>query len=487
MSFYSLQSELAELKKEFENKLNSQVTFARDRNGNLKIYHGDGTFDKFPLVDLRDYQLEAQRLLFIEGYKRFMYVWPRRAGKEVVCWNMLVQGSLTRPGLYLMVYPSNVRARKILWQGSISLPENKSLKFLDMIPKEFIKGKPNQIEMTIELHNGSVIWVLGSDVDPDKLRGTNPLGIAFCEYAYCDPRVFNIMAPALRQNNGWAIVQTTFRGMNHAYKLFEQNKLNPSWICRKETVETLKDENGNRYITDEMIEEDRRSGMPEYLIQQEYFSTVEKNDDSFFFSQAIASIYETKRIIDDLMLDRAIVYAAWDIGWRDATAITLFQLDHVDTPIIIGYIENNNKTLRFYLDETKRFCTTHNLLFGYHYFPHDGKNVSVATGKSLSEHAQDYGEKCIVVDKPKSELAAIESIRQVLFKTKFNKKNTARLVDCISNYSKEFDAKLNIYKEKAVHDWSSHGVKSFQTMVLALERGLIVRDFKSNVWYYNND
>ena len=48
-----------------------------------------------PLVSLRPYQKEIQDKLFQEGYKRFFLVRPRRAGKEMESWNLLIQGALT--------------------------------------------------------------------------------------------------------------------------------------------------------------------------------------------------------------------------------------------------------------------------------------------------------------------------------------------------------------------------------------------------------
>ena len=57
--------------------------------------------------------------------------------------------------------------------------------------------------------------------------------------------------------------------------------------------------------------------------------------------------------------------------------------------------------------------------------------------------------------------------------TSFNEENTVRLIDCLSNYEKEFDDKMGKFKDTPVHDWSSHGVKSYQTMVLALDAEMI--------------
>jgi len=386
-----------------------------------------------------------------------------------------------------MIYPTNVRARAVLWDGDITMPDGTSVKFLDMIPKRLIARINNQ-EMKIKLINGSVIWVLGSDIDPDKLRGTNPRGIVYAEFAFQDPRVCYVMMPSLRQNGGWMICQSTFNGMNHFYQMMENNKSNPLWYCRVDSITNLVDEAGNRYITDEMIEEDRSAGMPEYLIQQEYYSIVQVNQETMYFAHAIKMILENEKLVRGLILPNQNVYAAFDLGINDCCAVVLFQVKRVDRflmPVVVGYIENNNQNLKFYVMEIRRFCTTYNLPFKEIYLPHDGKNRDIKTGKDCIDFMAEMGETAYAVSRPISHVTAIEAMRQKLYHTEFNKENTQRLIDCLSNYSKEFDDKLGTYKDQPLHNWASHGVKAYQTMTLALDEGYIVDMPYRDVVYIN--
>jgi hypothetical protein len=448
----------------------------RDSDANLIVSFHDGEVIQLPYIPFRPYQIEAAQALFIEGIKRFLIERPRRSGKEVESWNMIIEGAIEKPGLYMMVYPTNVRARAVLWDGSISMPDGKSVKFLDMIPKRLIEKINNQ-EMKIIMNNGAVIWVVGSDIDPDKLRGTNPLGIVYSEFAYQDPRVFYTMMPALRQNGGWLIGQSTFDGMNHFYQLIENNKGDPLWYCRIDSIENLVDENGNRYITDEMIEEDRRAGMPEYLIQQEYYGIVQINQETKYFAHPIREIYDSGRIVKDLFIPDANVYSAFDIGINDCTAIVLFQIKRVNSylkPHIIGYMENNNRDLAFYVQEIRRFCNRFNLPFSRHFIPHDGQKRDFNTGKNTIDFMFDMGESAMIVPRPASKENAIEAMRRMLYLCEFNEENTKRLIDCLCNYSKEYDDKMGTYKNRPVHNWASHGVDAFQTMTLALNSDMIV-------------
>jgi hypothetical protein len=452
-----------------------KYTTRRDEDANLYITFYDGEEIRLPFVPFRPYQIEVNQKIFLEGIRRVLLSRPRRSGKEVESWNMILEGAVESPGLYLMVYPTNVRARAVLWDGAILMPNNASVKFLDMIPRRLVSNFNNQ-EMRIKLNNGSVIWVVGSDIDPDKLRGTNPRGIVLSEFAFQDPRVCYVMMPALRQNGGWLLGQSTFDGMNHFYQMIENNKDDPLWYCRVDSIVNLVDADGKRYITDDMIEEDRRAGMPEYLIQQEYYGVVEVNQETKYFAHALKNIFENNKLIPGLMIPNSNVYSAFDIGINDCTSITLFQVKRIDNylkPVIVGYYENNNRDLAFYIQEIRRFCAKYHLPFKDHFLPHDGKKRDFNTGKNSIDFMQDMGESAFIVPRPLSKENAIESMRRMLYLCEFNKENTQRLIDCLSNYSKEFDDKMGRYKSKAVHNWASHGVDSFQTMTLALDGNMV--------------
>ena len=450
----------------------SKFTTFRDENAYLHVQFKNDKSYRLPIIDLRNYQIETQKKLFVEGIKRFLLVRPRRAGKEVESWNFIVESALEKPGLYLMIYPNNNRARMELCDGAISLPDCSSLRYVEKIPERIIKKKVND-EMKIELINGSIIRCLGSDIDPHKLRGTNALGVVMSEFAYCDPMVMHVLMPALRQNNGWLICQTTFNGMNHAYKLWQNNKDNPLWYCRVDSVEDLRDDDGNRYITDEMIDEDRRAGMPEYLIQQEYYSAVQLNEESLYFAAQVKFLYENDRIISDLYLPNKPVYTFWDIGRRDANGVTMVQFDHRMNPYIVAYFESNNKTPDYYFTESSRIAMKMGLRVKAHYVPHDGAKRDYNSGKDTIDIGQEQGETVFVVDKPHRKIEAIQQMRKMIYRCRFNKELADRLIDGISNYSKVYDEKLGVYKNEELHNWASHIVCSFQTMTLAIDANMI--------------
>ena len=54
----------------------------------------------------RDYQKPFCRAFESQKYKRMLIIWPRRAGKDVCAFNMLVRKALDTIGVYYYVFPS---------------------------------------------------------------------------------------------------------------------------------------------------------------------------------------------------------------------------------------------------------------------------------------------------------------------------------------------------------------------------------------------
>lgn len=147
----------------------------------------------------RSYQLPLVTAIESGKFKRVVAVLPRRAGKDVAAFNVMVRMALRRVGVYYYIFPTFTQAKRVIWQSVL----NDGKKFLDFIPPELIQGK-NESELRINLKNGSVIQLVGSD-NYDGLVGTNPCGLVFSEYALQDPRAYQFLRPILAANDGWSI------------------------------------------------------------------------------------------------------------------------------------------------------------------------------------------------------------------------------------------------------------------------------------------
>ena len=213
----------------------------------------------------RPYQVPLWNAMVNDGKKRAVCVWHRRAGKDLTLINITTAMMHKRKGIYYYFFPTYGQGKKILWDGMTK----SGFKFLDHIPESLIVKK-NDTEMKLEVVNGSILQVVGTD-NYDSIMGTNPVGCVFSEYSLQDPKAWEFIRPILLENEGWAIFNFTPRGQNHAKDLYDMARGNPEWFCQRLTVDDTTGFDGERIVTDDMIDGERLSGMSETMIQQEYY------------------------------------------------------------------------------------------------------------------------------------------------------------------------------------------------------------------------
>jgi hypothetical protein len=216
----------------------------------------------FPQLALRNYQKSVWNHFHPDvPRQRGIIVWPRRNGKDLVSIDILASKAVQRRGLYLYTAPFGTQLRSIVWEGQT----NDGKRFIDYIPSELVKRKLDQ-SMKVFLINGSIIHLIGGD-DPDSKVGPNPVGVVFSEMSLQKPALYNLIRPILTANGGWALFNGTPRGMNHFFALTRMAKASPDWFYERLTAENT------GYPSKEDIERDRQDGMPESLIQQEYYTS----------------------------------------------------------------------------------------------------------------------------------------------------------------------------------------------------------------------
>ena len=217
-------------------------------------------------IQLRPYQQQT-RDQFLSGKRRIINIWHRRAGKDIDSLDLAASEAEKNVGTYWHLYPTHTQARKAIWNG---IDARAGVRFIDRaFPPEGRKSTLKQ-DMTIELNNGSIWQLCGSD-RYDSLVGSNPRGVVFSEWALCDPRAWDYVRPILRENGGWVRFITTYRQRNHAYRMVQRLRNHPDWFVDVRTVDDTCDNDGNRILTEADIQAERDEGMDEALIQQEYY------------------------------------------------------------------------------------------------------------------------------------------------------------------------------------------------------------------------
>ena len=402
----------------------------------------------------RDYQIPIFEAID-EGVKRIIMVRHRRAWKDKACFNIIVKKAAEDVWIYYYVFPTYSQGKKAVWDWI----DKDWWKTIKHIPDEIIKRK-NDTEMKVELINGSIIQIIGSD-NVDSIVWTNPIWIVFSEYSLQSPAVWDFLRPILAENGWWAIFNFTPRWDNHAKELLDMARANDKWLVSIQTVLDTK------AITPEVLEEERKEiilkNWSDAIFQQEYYCSFDAWIAGNYYAEILSELEKNNHrtvVPYDPWLD---VYTVWDLWINDSTAIWFWQRLGKEIRIIDHY-ENNWEGLSHYVgvlrEKWYRYWTM--------YLPHDAQARSVQTWKTVEEKMYEYWFNDIQIVPRLSVLDGINSARAILPYCYFDKDKTERGRKCLKNYHKEFDDKRTAYKWPE-HDWSSHSADAFRYLAVVNE------------------
>lgn len=397
----------------------------------------------------RPHQIPFMKALLEEGKKRAVCVWHRRAGKDSSSLNYTAVAAHQTVATYWHMLPTAIQGRHVVWDA---IDPRTGVRTIDQVwPKELRKSI-NNTEMKIELKNGSMWQVVGSD-NYDRLVGSNPFGVVFSEYSIADPAAWNYIRPILKENGGWAIFIYTPRGKNHGYELFEMAKDNPNWFAEILTIEDTERQDGTPVVSKEDFQEELDDGMDLLLAKQEYYCSF----DAGLFGAYYAAEMGKAKYGDYPWDPRKPVHTFWDLGLRDATSIWFMQDSDDGSIHVVDYMEESNVPLIEWCGRINKMPYS----YGIHSGPHDIKRRDYSNGRSYLKTAADHGVHFEVT--PDIGLRpGIDSTKTFLPRLRFNTINTDKGVDALYNYRREYNEKLRIFMDRPVHDWASHGADSMR-------------------------
>ena len=413
----------------------------------------------------RPYQIPLLKA-FDQGFKRLIQIWHRRSGKDKLDINLVAREMQQNVGIYYYFYPTYTQGKKALWEGI----GKDGFRYINHFPKELLDGKPNDTEMKIRYKNGSLFQVIGTD-DIDRIVGTNPRGCVFSEYSLQNPKAWEYIRPILRENGGWAIFNYTPRGKNHGYDMHEMAIKNPLWFVQKLTVDDT------NILTPKDIQEEREAGMTEDMIQQEFYCS---------FTAAIMGSYYWKEYDEaeragrfgNVPYDPELpVYTVWDLGVADAMSIGFYQLMGLEVRKI-DYLEKTGEGLPYFIKKLQE----KGYVYGKHFAPHDIKARELTSGKSRLEVAKSLGiEFEIVPDIGVQD--GIDAGRALFKKLWVDKERCADWLRLIPQYTKEYDEDNKVFKNRPLHDWTSHGADEYRYAAVVI--GKMTREKKQAHTHYS--
>lgn len=379
-------------------------------------------------------------------YRWGVVVCHRRFGKTVWAVNHLLMRAMTTGHNARFAYfaPFLKQAKSIAWD------------YLKHFSRPIPGIAINETELRVDYPNGSRIRLLGAD-NPDSQRGVYLDGVMLDEYAQMPPLLFTeILRPALSDRKGWAVFLGTPKGKGPFHDLYQKAVADPEWI----TALYRASETG---IVDSVELASARAMMSPDEYAQEYECSWVAALRGAYFATELAEARQQGRITAVPHIPYLSVDTWWDLGMDDATAIWLTQ--DVGREIhLIDYYEGSGEGLAHYRDVLERLKSERGYHYGRHYGPHDLAVRELGTGKSRSETAAGMGLRFETVPRVEHKADAIQAARNLLRQVWIDETHCARGLLCLESYRKEWDDKLQTFREKPLHDFASHAADALMTL-----------------------
>lgn len=224
-------------------------------------------------------------------------------------------------------------------------------------------------------------------------------------------------------------------------------------------------------------------------MKREYPSTPEEafqqSVEGAYYAKQFHWLYSQKRIGTIPDNPHLPVHTFWDIGVGDSTAIW-FVREVGNEFHVIDYYENSGEGLRHYMKILKEKGYT----YGEHWGPHDIENREFGSdAKSRKELAKEgyeidgqrYSIKFNVVPRESVD-TGIEAVREILPMCVFDEAKCEEGINALEGYRKEWDEKRGCWKDKPLHDWTSHGSDGFRYFAVVKNNK---RTFKTKMRHFS--
>ena len=437
----------------------------------------------------REYQLKLlQAMSGIEGVpgsakKKACIAWGRQMGKDTTCGIFMFREAIRVPGNYFYIFPEAKQARMAFWD---KIDKSTGLRLIEQLPQDpaIVKSILKQ-EMTIYLTNGSTIKIIGLDDNPDKGRGISPTGIVFSEAAYMDPAIFAAIEPAIAMNNAWVIYNSTFKGRNPFWKMFQHALSDDAWYASR--VQGMGAEHGDYYAVPEINADYLASLVSSGIMTlddqlREFACLADIEIKGSYYSDYLLQARKDKRIGDFPYNSSYPVSTFWDIGRADATAIWFTQR-RGDKTVFIDYDEEFHTSDPL---SSIQMLKDKGYYYDRHVLPADaGAGHYKTFGRSTADVLRDVADAhnlsgdFEVLEKAKSKLEGINLVRRRFSNYFFNEETTEKGLERLELYHKSWDKVNNRFKDDPVHDDNSHCADALRTEAMS--------EYSTDPFYKMND
>jgi len=206
----------------------------------------------------------------------------------------------------------------------------------------------------------------------------------------------------------------------------------------------------------EVLGEEMKAEYPSYP-EEAFKASMEGS----YYGRLIDQSWAEGRITNVPYDPRLYVDTYWDLGIGDDNAIIFTQNFNQEVRIIDCYSSTGEG-----LSHYAKVLQQKGYVYGSHWAPHDIEVRELGTGKSRKEHARNLGINFRVAKKlPLDD--GIEAGRMLLPRVWIDKNKGDKFIKAISHYKKEWDEVNATFKNRPLHDWSSHYADAYRVLAVS--------------------
>jgi hypothetical protein len=371
----------------------------------------------------------------------------RRAGKTVAAINDLIKRGITegnRASQYAYIAPFRTQAKRVAWD------------YLKYYAAPITKTT-NESDLSVELLNGAKIMLFGSD-NADAMRGMGFNGVYLDEYGDFKPSVWgNVVRPTLSSTLGWAVFGGTPKGKNQFHDIYKVSQATPNWFLLRLPASVSK------LLPDSELEA-ARSQLSQDQYDQEYECSFDAAILGAFYGQEMRQAQDAGRICELPFEPESPVYTAWDLGYRDDTAIWWYQVVRGEIRVMDYYAVSGAS-----IEEIASVVNSKGYRYTKHYLPHDARAKTLASGgksivEQLASHLGGLSKLAIVPEIGIQD--GIQAVRMILPICWFDTSCDEGL-EALRQYQREYDEDKKTFRQTPRHDWCSHPADAFRMLAVA--------------------
>lgn len=404
-----------------------------------------------PRPVLLPYKPRAAFMPFHERAQRWAcMVCHRRAGKTVAAINDLIKRAMMTPAVpgrmshFAYIAPYRAQAKSVAWA------------YLKYYAEPLIKDI-SESDLYVILKGGQKIQLFGAD-NADAMRGLGFDGVFMDEYGDFRPSVWAlVIRPTLSDRMGWAVFAGTPKGKNQFWEVFDQAVADPErWFSFR-----LKASESGILHADELEDARRTSSEDQFL--QEYECSFDAAILGAFYGTEMRLLDEQGRITE-VAYDPALpTFTAWDLGYRDDTAIWWYQTFRGELRIIDFYAVSGAS-----VPDLVKVVKAKPYHYEQHFLPHDARAKTLASNKSIIEQLSEHFGLSMLSIVPNLGLQdGIQAARITLPLCWFDMVKCKDGVEALRQYEREYDEDKKAFRATPKHNWASHPADAFRMLAVS--------------------